>query len=382
MAVFDVAAVVIQLGDADKKRMLSPLTLTSMAMKNLKKRPPDREYILTLDGKPFMPGYVVGVLSATGGTGKTYFLMKMAYTMASGGSFGPIKATRKLKVVMICAEDDQDEVNRRLWDISGGVFPDTLYATSIYGEAGPLMRLDGNTPTRAETFYWLETFLRQNQGQIDVLIMDPKSRLYGLDENNNDHATEWIRCLEFLGKEYCVTILFATHTAKEAGKSISTATNRGAQAIIDGCRWGVVMAEIDQETAGKYGITNPRDYIVLDVQKSNYAARQSHYLYFKRGLNGVLEYVPLADIKNGGMVETFVYFLGAYDWTPTPRDLEKHGNVSKIVKDMESNFPGFKKGDLPELAEYCVEKGALEKMEVMGGNYVKTFNYRVPKNNA
>ena len=96
------------------------------------------------------------------------------------GTLGPINAPDPIRTLVLIGEDPQDELDRRLWDIAKGQFPDLLHACSVYGEVGPLMRLDGNIPTRADGFKWLEETIQGHPG-LELLILDPKSRFYGLE---------------------------------------------------------------------------------------------------------------------------------------------------------------------------------------------------------
>ena len=373
LAAFDAAAVVVRLKDASKKDMLPPLTADNTSLLNwLPCRPIEREVVLTLFGKPLMTRDLVGVLSATGGTGKTFWLMGLAHALATGGSFGPIKAVRKFKVLVICAEDDQNEIGRRLWDICGGVIPKNLHAASIYGEVGPLMRVENGTPKRADGFHWLEDTLKNHAG-FDFLIMDPKSRLYGLDENSNDHATEWIRTLEYLCKRYIRNLLFATHTSQDGGDRVTQKMNRGASAIVDGCRWQGGLAPMDKDTADKYKITNPRDYIVFDVPKSNYSARQQSPIYYKRTNTGALEYVKLERPDQEDMTHAFLTYLKNDSDKYSINDLKKEPAGRKIYEDMKQLFPDFnRKEDFEYLFDLCLKSGEIKEVKTGTGTSKKT----------
>ncbi|ACN17849.1 replicative DNA helicase [Desulforapulum autotrophicum HRM2] len=329
--------------------------------KNVIACPPSREFILTCNGVGFLPKKTVGVITATGGTGKTFFLFSLGATLAAGGSLGPIKAPRPTKTLIICGEDDQDEINRRMWNITGGNFPELLYGASTVGEVGPLMELDGNRPRRAPGFKWLEETIRLYDG-LEVLIIDPKSRFYGLDENNNDHATQWIQCLEYLSKEYNLNILFAHHTSKQDGGKISQNMSRGASAIVDGCRWQAGMVRMDQETADRYGIDNPRGYVALDVPKSNYAADMNGQIYFKRGNSGVLEYVDFKqgrlELLGGTLFDLLVDDPKRYTYselvaTPAGKD------ICQDIKTNHSNFARSK--DMEPVIKWLMDEGLLRK---------------------
>ncbi|MCP3942587.1 MAG: AAA family ATPase [Desulfobacteraceae bacterium] len=367
-------AVMVQLSNASKERKKPPLPAISTALTGwLKTRPKNREYLLTLFGQPFFPKDVVGALAATGGTGKTFFLMSLAVAMASGGSFGPIKAPKPLKVLCVFGEDDQDELGRRFWDICKGKFPENLHAASVYGEVGPLMKMDGKNPIPAEGFRWLEETIKKHPG-LDVLFMDPKSRFYGLEENNNDHGTQWIGLLESLRLRYGVTILFSTHTSEANSNKVSQQMNRGASSIVDGCRWQAGMAVMDQNIADRYSIEDKQNYVVFDAPKSNYTAKQSRPIYFKRGEGGVLKYTEL---KNDGMASIsgkFHKLLLENDAQFTIRDLEQGKRGNEICQVFKVNYPSFTRSkDMPKIIEYMIQNGLAKLVEIGTSTNNKTI---------
>lgn len=366
--------VTVQLRDIGKRRKIPPLTAANTSLADwLKKRPSDREYLLTYKGAGFLPKGIVGVLAATGGTGKTYFLLKLAATMADGGKIGPIMAPGAVKTLIVCGEDDQDEVGRRMWDICKGKFPSKLHAASVYGEIGPLMELDGNKPVRADGFYWLESTIKGHPG-LELLIIDPKSRFYGLDENNNDHATQWIQCLEYLSKEYCITILFASHTNETNAGRINQTMTRGASAIVDGCRWQAGMCRMDKETADRYHIDDFKSYVVFDIPKSNYSAALQAPMYFKRGISGALEYVSLEDTREANMAEFMVELIANDTVQYSLRDLEKSKAADDLVKDLKANFPSFqRRKDMSNLVRHCLDKNMLKLTDILSGKTQKTI---------
>lgn len=372
VALEGLAAVTMQLKETGKRRTIPPLTsINTSLIGRLKSRPENRQYILKIGNDNFLPSAVVGVVAATGGTGKTYFLLCLANAMASGGSVGPIHAPRALEILVVCGEDDQDELDRRLWDICKGKFPKKLHAASVYGEVGPLMELDGNTPRRAKGFDWLEDTIKGHPG-LEVLIIDPKSRFYGLDENNNDHATQWIQSLEYLSKEYTITILFTHHTSEATAGKISQTMSRGASAIVDGCRWQAGMAQMDKATADRYSIDDYRNYVAFDVPKSNYAARQGGPLYFKRGVNGVLEFIKLENSRAKSMADLLFELLDEDPIKYSIRDLRQEKLGADICKDMKENFSSFQRSkDMPDIIKHMIKNDMVKEVGIETGKTIK-----------
>jgi len=324
-------------------------------------KPDPMEYSILYGKEGLIPRYIVGVLTGTGGAGKSFWLMKLAVTAASGGCMGPIKAVRDTPTLFIAGEDPEDELNRRFWNICNGAFPPHLYAVSVYGQVGPLMRLDGNTPVKAEGFYWLEGTLKNFPG-LELLILDPKSRFYGLDENNNDHATQWIQALEYLAKRYKLTILFSHHTSKGTSDKISQGMSRGASAIVDGCRWQGGIARMNEKLAIKYDIkeADRRSIIEFDVPKSNYTSALPGSLFFKRDENGVPHYYNLNDGKLKEMTPAFLEIFSEDGGEYTIRDLRREAKGKHIADEMKERFPSFSRsGDMNRLIYALIEKGIL-----------------------
>jgi putative DNA primase/helicase len=349
-------AVTIQLGQIGKKIVFPPLSQEATKLKGrVQQRPKPKEFLWNCWGNGFLPKGVVGVIAATGGTGKTFVLLALGLMTAAGKAFGPIESIKPCKTLIICGEDDQEEVERRLWDVSNGDFPDLLHAASVYGSVGPLMELEGNKPIRATGFHWLEETIQKHPG-MELLIFDPKSRFYGLDENNNDHATQWIQSLEYLSKEYNLTILFSAHTSDANSGQISQKMNRGASALVDGCRWQAGLVRLDQKTADHYGIENPRGYIALDTPKNNYAADAGKPLYFRRGENGQLEYCNLKEDGDKAKCEKILELVAADPTFYTRYELLRDKDFFTDMKDV---FKKIKKDEMKPLVDRLIDEKKL-----------------------
>lgn len=333
----------------------------------VKARPAPIQYCFMYNDQGLIPGGVVGVLTATGGTGKTYFLLALGMAGAGGPCFGPIRATRPMKTLIVLGEDTQEELDRRSWDICKGDFPELFHTISVYGEVGPLMALEGGNPVLAGGYTWLEQTIIRHPG-LELLILDPKSRFYGLDENNNDHSTRWVSALEHLAKKYCITILFSAHTGKQEAERLSQNMNRGGSAIVDGCRWQAGLVNLDKEAAQKAGIKNRKDYIVFGVPKSNYAPGMPSTIIYRRGNGGILEYV---DLEQGYIndVADYLYVMLEQDYEKYTRlDLVKETKGREVAKELKEAFPGFRRKEDMEAAIFCLLKdGRLNEKESSTG---------------
>jgi hypothetical protein len=264
----------------------------------LKIEPPPREYLF----EGVLPAGIVGGLVAVGGTGKGNLIINLGLSLATGQKAGPLKPARKFKVLYVVDEDHQDELHRRVHAAGRVLWPDgspppeanNFIPISVMGKnLGPLMQLDATgNPANAPAFDWLSRTL-ENLQDVEVLIIDPKSKFYGLVENDNAHNAAWINCLESLIARFKITILFSHHESKARAGSMDQASSRGGSALTDGCRWVANIKTMDPKTAEKFQVADPHNYVVMDVTKSNYAAKLPAPIYFRRGAGGALTHVEL-----------------------------------------------------------------------------------------
>jgi hypothetical protein len=319
------------------------------------------------EGDAILTKGIVGGLMAAGGTGKTFLLQQLAYALAGGTDMGPLKSSSPngIKVLMLCGEDPEGEVNRRLWGISGesGDFPSNLHMASTVGHLGPLMELEDNNPKRADAWSWLQQTVKNHEG-LDLLIIDPKSRFYGLSENDNDHGTQWIACLEALAEEFNITILFSHHVSK-ASRGINQNMSRGASAIVDGCRWVAGLTTLDENSAKRYGIEDPRGYVVFDVTKSNYAPGLKSKLIFKRTENGTLEYASLESKRRSRLLSALYDAIKENPLTLNKRSFERNEDGAKeIIEGIQEHYPKFQKKEIPGLIEQMLDGHLLKEKKV------------------
>lgn len=363
------------LQDEAPKRLFPPLTFEQTQVNGrLTSPPPEARPLLLYNGEPVLSRGIVGGFIGSGGVGKTTMLLQIAYSMAAGAGFGPLRADANLRVLMLLAEDVQEESDRRLWRMNKGVFPVGLCVASIAGRLPPIMCLVDGNPQRSPSYDWLRATI-QNHMPLDVLILDPKSRFYGLDENNNDHATQWIACLEALAVEYDLTVLFSHHASKQRADTMGQSASRGASAIVDGCRWVAGITKLAEESARRYGIPDPRNYIEFDITKSNYAAQLPSRFIFRRTENGLLEYAALEAERRQAVKKLFYWAVRSHNNTFSRRDLIKNVNgAAEILSDIEEEYPSFKRTkEIDSLVNELTHDGLMEEV------VLKTEGARKPK---
>jgi len=242
---------------------------------------------------------LITAIFATGGTGKTFFGLQLAASLATGVSLEPFTPDRKRKVLYLCGEDSEEILHERLNAIYKNMpgleensvnLLQNLCVESLVGKDRVLLELDENrNPATTETFSRLSATIAAIPG-LEVLVIDPMSRFHRLNENDNGHANAWIAALEKLQVDHNLSIIFTHHESKAQVKngSLEESSGRGAAALRDGVRGALSMAVMDTKTAKKYQIKNHNDYVQILPTKSNNSSRPGIGEWFERTDGGVL----------------------------------------------------------------------------------------------
>ncbi len=218
---------------------------------DLEKPPPLAPVLLTHDGGvPFMRSGIVASLVAPGGTGKTFALCQLAASLASGVPWlGTYLPTRKGSVFLGLAEEDDDEVHRRLFEATKTLDPynrnEVLRNVAAHGLMGRDVSFMRRAPDKnIGAAEWFATFKGElaRSGPWRAIVLDPWSRWGGVDAETDAHAATFgVRLLEELTRlEGAPAVIVAHHTRKPSAgsKGPSDASDaRGSSAFVDGGRF-------------------------------------------------------------------------------------------------------------------------------------------------
>ena len=262
----------------------------------LTNRPPRRRWVLD----EFLPLGIVGAIVSPGGSGKSQFLMQLAYSVATGVQLaGHWTVSEPGTVLMLCAEDGDDEVHRRVHRIHeqlGGSLTaaqktnlvDRLFIRSVVGEDVLMTRVAANNEAVKTVLVDRLALTVKQVEDLKVIIVDPASRFRGGDENSNPHATRFVQALEALAMQTGATVLIAHHTNKAAsyGGGVSQHSSRGASALTDGIRLQLALTPISSSKAE--GEAAEQNLLQLSVVKTNYT-RAPLPVVFSREADGYLQ---------------------------------------------------------------------------------------------
>ena len=245
----------------------------------LRTSPPARRWLLS----GMLPLGIVGMIVAPGGTGKSQFVLQMGVTVATGIPLcGVWQVGERGKALLLLAEDEIDEVHRRLDRIITELSPShpAMAADMRQGLLIKSLTASNNLMTRAqrrgdvEATDYVDRLLLTVAGipDLKLIVIDPASRFRGGDENAADDATRFVEQLERVRHATGATVLVCHHANKASMNPASgtrgQSATRGSSAMTDGVRWQLNLAPPGSDA--KKGLDASKHYLSAELTKSNY----------------------------------------------------------------------------------------------------------------
>lgn len=272
--------------------LLKPLDLTWAIQAQL----PRLDFVLP----GLIPGSL-GLLVATGGTGKSFLALDCAVSLALGRPVagGLFPARTPSKVVYLAAEETERQIAERLrgmlrLDEHTDAFFKNLILLPMSGENCRLVANGKRTELLKE--------LTALSAGARLIILDPIRRLHNGEENDSADMTQLVIAFESLAKSTGAAVLGLHHANRaSASDNSSQHASRGSTALVDGARWQINLSRMDEKTADAFGVSDAEriSYIALDFAKANYLPPRSR-CWLKRQIDGGLTLTELAKPKTKG----------------------------------------------------------------------------------
>lgn len=271
-----------------------------------KDEPPRREWLV--DG--LIPNGTVTMLGGDGGTGKSLLALQLAVATATGGRWIGRDVDRPGKVMFLSAEDDRDELHRRLSNIcdSDGIGLrdlDRLLVRSLATEGALLATLDRKTNTLKTTALY-DTLDKAMAAGPSLLVLDTLADLHSGEENQRAHARQFIGMLRGLAiRHNCAVLLLAhpslTGMANGSGLSGSTAWNASVRSRL-------YLDRVKDEQ----GIELDADTRVLKTVKANYGATGGEIIMHWRAGAFVADVQDFSEPHEEKAARVFLKLLDAF----------------------------------------------------------------------
>ena len=220
--------------------------------------------------RDMIPGMTVTLCQGDGGTGKTLLALQLAAATALGKSWIGHDA-RPGNVVYLNAEDDQDELHRRLADIADSYGADLgdlagLKVVPMAGQDAVLATAGGRNGLLGPTPLWSDLEALITAWEPVLVVLDNLADVFGGEENSRPHARQFVGMLRGLAIRTGAAVVVIGHPSltglsSGSGSSGSTAWNNSVRSRL----------YLTKPASADGNDTDP-DLRILTVKKANYAA--------------------------------------------------------------------------------------------------------------
>jgi hypothetical protein len=352
----------------------------------LDEEPPPLDWVLADSLLAGVVGYVAGAQ----GTGKSRFLLQVGAAVATGhrGFLGDaLSPARKGKVLAVFCEEDRRVLWRRVRRMFRAFCPNhaeseggrvtllphpaeadfraNFIAVPAAGHDLRLIEVAGGDAQPSRNFFELLTLAKSIPG-LALVILDPQSRLYGANENDNSAATTFCSLLERLAQETGAAVLCCAHTTKGGAKkkdgsmdlqaALHQDAMRGASGFSAAARWQLNLVSLPGKTARAEGVDSKSadgQYLAGKVCKANDAPLGEAF-YLRRDHDGTLRHIePERTEEDKALEAQLVERI-----TAEVRRREVDGEPPLTIKTLGDVFPGRWKEDIPGATKAAVRAAA------------------------
>jgi RecA-family ATPase len=264
--------------------------------------PPELDFI--------WPGFLagtVGALVAPGATGKSFWALEAAMSIAcsaAGGDLVGLKPKHSGRVVYLAGEDPEPELIRRIHAIGQHLNQSAREAIAENLTLEPIMGKRLNIMDDAH----LRRVIEYCKG-ARLIVLDTLSRIHQLDENSNGDMARLVATLEHVAASTGASVLYLHHVSKGSardGQTDQQQAARGASALIDNARWCGFVAKMTEGEADRLsdrthdrlpiGSDRRGRFMRFGISKQNYDVPLPDRWY-QRKEGGVLVPVELVEAK-------------------------------------------------------------------------------------
>lgn len=256
---------------------------------------------------PCLPAGKVCLLAGAGGSSKSYLSLELAMHVAIGEPFGPFKPTKPGKALLLVAEEDREDIHRRIAAIRAvELFGDDDIElikknVGVYGIAEEDWRMlfhdEAGDPQETEV---VEQLIQEVKaiGDCRLLVIDPMVAFNGGSENDSADMAKLMFTLNRIAKTTKCCVLVVHHTNKQ-GSGNETFANltqgvvRGSSALVDNARAVIVFARMTKADAPLYNVDPGQagKFVMCGFVKNNYGPHTPDTV-FAIGAGGALRHAP------------------------------------------------------------------------------------------
>lgn len=219
----------------------------------------------------------VTILVAPPGSGKSLLTLQMGLMMGTGMVWGGWRPRKPCKILIINAEDDNDEMQRRLYAACGQMQITTLdelrerLAIAQAPETIVIAKADSRTKTVIAQPMVEQLVATVKEHQFDVLVVDPFAETFEGDENSNSEL-KWAAVLwRKIARETNAAVMLVHHTRKFGAEAGNMDSARGGGALVGVARIVATLFQMTKEEAVVYDVEEEQrhKFLRFDDAKAN-----------------------------------------------------------------------------------------------------------------
>ncbi|OWY04698.1 hypothetical protein B6V75_00660 [Thioclava sp. F1Mire-8] len=215
-----------------------------------------------------IPGNTVTLLGGDGGTGKSLLALQLAVSTVTGRRWVNRGIDQPGKALVLSAEDDNNELHRRLSDICDSndvplAALNKLLMRSLAGEDALLAVLDRKTNALKPTALYAEICRTMERERPKLIILDTLADLHAGNENDRAHGRQFIGMLRHLAIEYECAVVLLAHPSLTGLNSGTGAS--GSTAWSNSVRSRLYLRRVKDD-----GYEADPDARILETMKANY----------------------------------------------------------------------------------------------------------------
>jgi AAA domain len=231
------------------------------------KQVPPREWAVP----DLIPCDTVTMLSGDGGVGKSSLAAQLAVAFATDTEWLSLKP-KSGPVVFVSAEDDQDELHRRIASIADSEGIDLadlhdLHIVPLAGRDAVMGATEGRGGVVKETAVWRGLVRIVESVKPRLVALDTQADIFGGNELARTEARQFIGQLRGLAIKHRLAVLLLSHPSL-SGMASGTGTS-GSTAWSNSVRSRLYLETVK----GDDGIEADPDLRTLTTKKANYGAR-------------------------------------------------------------------------------------------------------------
>ena len=219
----------------------------------------------------------VSILVAPPGSGKSLLTLQMGLMMGTGKEWGGWRPRAAVKTLIINAEDDNDEMRRRLYAAcqemginDWGELRDRVAVAEAPGNI-IVAKADSRTKTVIAQPMVEQLIATVKENAFDVLVVDPFAETFEGDENSNSEL-KWAAVLwRRIARECNCAVMLVHHTRKFNAEAGDMDSARGGGALVGVARIVSTLFQMTEEEAVIFNVKPDERHLYLrfDDAKAN-----------------------------------------------------------------------------------------------------------------